>query len=203
MNETFDISELEGIYTERSMVVEATQRDTVRKGDYVGDIKQVTPRLASEESPFPGRECWSLQISVRRSDGRTVTLFKDVSHQLYRKTSIAGERVLLRPKDEGYDTSLPMDKPSKLWAQLEGVFNTDGTLTIPEVVKAIAGSQVGVYIMEGFINSDGDIIWPNSRPTDFTSSDAFIAAYDEEKKEAASKGFLPKNYISNFHKVRV
>lgn len=203
MTEHLDLSELEGVYTERSMVTEATQRETVRKGDYNATIVKVTTKRASDESPYPNRSIATLQLAVQNGTGKVITKFQDVSWQIYREASVGGERVLMGATHPEYDTSLKLDKPSKLWGQIEKVFNSDATLSIPEVLTACVGSQVGTYIMEGFKNDSGEIKWPQARPNDFGSYELFVKAYDGEKSEAASGGYLPVNYISNFHAVRV
>lgn len=202
MSETFDFSELEGQYTERSLVTEATARATVRKGDYTLDIKQISPRVATEQSPFPGRKGVTLQLACPTPDGKTVTMWQDVSWEVYREINEGGERTLVRPGDDDYDASLKMDKQSRLWAQIEKVYNPDGEMSIPELVKALPGSQIGAFIMEGFVNEAGDMRWPEARQNDFGSYDEWVAKYDAEKAEAANAGYLPKNFISNFHKVK-
>ena len=202
MSQSFDINELESMYTERSMVAEATNRATTRKGDYVATIKAASPRVAEEKSPFPGRRMISLQVTVQNTEGQTVTLFQDVSWELYRELTVAGQRTLVKPGDEGYDHSLKMDKPARLWSQIEKAFNPDGELSIAELVKALPGSTIGVFVMEGFINDSNDMIWPEARPNDFSTYEEYVKEYDAEKATAISQGYQPKNFVSNFHKIK-
>lgn len=201
--ETFDLSELEAQYTERELVSEATAKATVRKGNYKAVVKSFATRVAGPESPFPGRKMLSLQLGVQDDTGKTITLFQDVSWEVYRELSVAGQRVLVKPGDEGYDNSLKMDKPARMWGMLEKLFNEDGTMSIPEVVRAIVGSQVGIFVMEGFMSADGNQIqWPESRPNDYSSYAEYVKAYDKERTAFASQGLTPKNFISNFHKPK-
>lgn len=203
MNETFSIDELQDVFTERSMVAEATSRATVRKGAYKVTFRQVVPKVAGEKSPFPGRRLVTLGLDIHIDRDKKTTMFQDVSWELYRETSIGGERVVLKEGDEGYDASLKMDKQARLWSQLEKVFNPDGSLSIPEVVQAIAGSQAESYIMEGFVGPDGGLPqWPQTNQKDYPVTAEYYAAYDAERAEFAKQGLQPRNYLVNFNKVK-
>lgn len=195
MSETFDVSELEGLYTERALVAESTARDTIPKGDYNLEVAKVTPMVASDDSPFPGRKFFNLQLTAKQGD-KSVTLFQRVSPEIRRQVTVGGSLCYLKPTDADYDGSLPLDKPSKLWGQLENVFNRDGSMTIVQTIQAIQGSLVGAYVLEGYAEDTpgGSIEWP---PRQCTKED-----YDAWKVEMSRRGLIPRNYLSNFHQVK-
>lgn len=203
-DELYSIDDLEAQYTERALVNEATSKETLRKGDYVWTIQKITTRKAGEKSPFPGRRMIALQL-VTQVGEKPFTFFQDVSFELVRQISVAGERVLVTPKDEGYDPTAPMDKPSKLWAMLEKIFNPDGDLSIAEVAKALPGATVGGYMMEGYAIPDSPgspISWVETKPNQYGSPAEFEAAYDAERQKYMKEGKVGRNYLSNFHAVK-
>lgn len=203
-DELYSLDELESQYTERSLVNEATSKETLRKGDYTWTIQKITTRKAGEKAPFPGRRMIALQLVTQVGD-KPFTFFQDVSFEVYRTVSVAGERVLVSPKDEGYDPTAPMDKPSKLWAMLEKIFNPDGDLSIADVAKALPGATVKGYMMEGFALPDAKgspISWVETKPNQYASPEAFEKAYDEERKKYMQEGKVGRNYLSNFHEVK-
>lgn len=200
---TFSIDELEGLYTERSLVNEATARATVRTDNYKATIKQASPKVADEKSRYPGRKTVTLGFSYMDSEGRTQSSLQDVSWEAYRELQVAGEQLLLKIGDERYDTSLRLDKPARLWAQIEKIFNPDGQYSIPEVLRAALGSEVEVYIMEGFMQEGGGApSWVDAKPNQYGSKDAYITAYDAQRAAFAKIGLVPKNFLVSIRKIK-
>lgn len=195
MQETFELSELESLYTERAIVNEATKRDTIYKGDYTAQIMRVEPRIASEKSPFPGRKMLNLRLNIP-FNGKSVTIFQEVSFEPRRTLTVGGERLTVKPGDQEYDLSLPLDKPSKLWGHLEAAVNPNGKLTVRQVIEALTGSAINVFMLEGFIDSNGTYHWPEADPK------KNLTGYEEQRKAFLSAGYQSKNLVSSFRAAK-
>jgi hypothetical protein len=191
MSDTFDLSDLQSQYTERAHVTEATAKETVYKGGYDAVIARIEPRVAGERSPFPGRRMLNLRLAVQKN-GKSVTLFQEVSFDVRRKLSLAGETLSVKPGDKDYDPSLPMDKPSKLWCQLVNIVDKTGRMSDRAVVDALSGTTVNMYVLEGFQDDNNQIAWPEADP----SKD--LKAYEAQRSAYIAAGRVPKNYISSF-----
>ena len=200
---TFSLDELDGLYTERSLVAEANARATVRTDNYQATIKQVSPREADEKSPYAGRKTVTLSFAFVDGDGKPGSAMQDVSWEVYRELQVGGERLVLKEGDEGYDTSLKLDKPTRLWAQVEKIFNPNGEFSIPEVLKAAMGSEVEVYIMEGFMpEGGGSPSWIDAKPNQYGTKEDYIIAYDAQRASYAKLGLIPKNFLVSIRKVK-
>lgn len=124
--------------------------------------------------------------------GKSVSLWQEVSFEPRRVLVLAGERMVVKPGDTDYDLSLPLDRPSKLWGQLEASFNANGRLTVSDVIRALPGSAINVFVLEAFTNDNNEMVWPTSNPrTD-------MPGYEAERKAFLSKGYTSKNMISSF-----
>jgi hypothetical protein len=203
MSDTFDLQELEGLYTSQSIILEATSRPTVPKGDYEVTVMKVTPRLMDSDGDSVQRRGASLQLkAIDPYTNKPVTVFTEVSWEPYRRLVIGGEGRSISMSDPNYDSSLPLDKAAKLWAQIEKVINPDGSMSIVEVLKALQGSQIGAYILEGFISAEGDLVWPDIRENDYPNKQAYLAAYQRKREAMLADGRTGKNYVNNFHALR-
>jgi len=189
--ETFDMSELEGSFTDRAVVNESNKKDTVYKGNYQVTIKKASLVLGDEKSMAPGRKIVNLQVAVPKGD-KTITQFVKVSPEVRRKITIAGEPVLVGPGDEGYDVSLPLDSQSKLWGHLEAILNPTGQLDKASVIKEMIGVTLEAYILEGFAADGGGMEFPESDPK------KDLEAYEKERAALLAKGLVAKNFFSSF-----
>lgn len=195
MTDVFDIAELEGSYTERAVVNEATKKDTVYKGNYPVKVVKASLQVAPSDSQTPGRRVVNLQVAVPKGD-KQITQFVRISPDVHRKLSIAGEVILVAPTHSDYDASLPLDSQSKLWGHVESVINPTGKLTKADVVRELPGSTMDAYILEGFMFEGGKIEFPSADPR------KDLKAYEAERAALIQHGGISKNFISSFKAVK-
>lgn len=193
--ETFDLSLLEGEFTDRAVVNESNKKDTVFKGNYDVTFKKATLQIGDEKSMAPGRKIINLQVSVPNGD-KAVTMFAKVSPEIRRKIAIAGEQGLVAPGQEGYSTALPLDTASKLWGHIESVINPTGELDKATVVKELVGATMTAYILEGFVDEGGNMAFPQTDPKKDEEG------YKKERAALLQQGRMPKNFFSSFKAVK-
>lgn len=186
MSEALDISMFHDMYTEQSLVDEATRPDTVRKGNYNGKVVSVELRPAGEKSPFPGRPMLNYRVSMAAGD-KAVTKFVEVSPIPYRTQTVAGQRTSIAPDDAEYSKEYPLDTASKLWAQLSKIVNPDGKLSVADVIKESVDRTFSFFVSEGFKDDEGK----NHYYKD-----------EDERKELVKAGYTPRNYINTISKVK-
>ena len=193
--ETFDMSELEDSFTDRAVVNESNKKETVYKGSYNVTFKKVSLQVAPEDSQTPGRRIINAQVSIAKGD-KAITKFVKLSPDVKRKMTVAGEMTLVGPKDEGYDLSLPMDTPSKLWGHVEAVLNPKGDLSQADVVRSLPDTTLDAFILEGFAMDGGGMKFPDSDPK------KDLAAYETERVSFINAGYVPQNFFSSFKAVK-
>ncbi|HJS83016.1 MAG TPA: hypothetical protein VJ742_09315 [Nitrososphaera sp.] len=194
--ETFDISALEESYTERAVVNESNKKDTVYKGNYPVTIKKVSLQISPEDTKTAGRKVVNLQVSVPKSKDKSVIQFVRVSPDLYRKITIAGDTFSVNESHPLYDPSLPLDSQSKLWGQLEAIFNPLGKMSKADVVKSLPDSTLDAYILEGFAQEDGGMSFPEGDPK------KDLKAYEASRNALLSQGMVAKNFFSSFKAIK-
>lgn len=187
MSSSIDISKLHGVYTDRSVAEEATRPETIRKGNYNGKVVSVELREANEKSPFAGRIMGNLRVALELPDGKTKTTFVEVSHEEYRKISIAGETKTVSKDDPDYSKEYPLDTPSKLWGMIEKLVNKDGKMDAAELYQDLPDRRFRFFVTEPFVDEEKNYYSYKS---------------EEERKELVAAGYTPKNYVNTISAVK-
>lgn len=178
MAEELTMQELFNTYTNPELVKEATSRPTIRGGDYLLTAKKVTPRVADERSPWPGRKTLNVQYQAEKDGASVGTLFAEFDFD--------------KEQAEKHRTKTGrLDVPARLWGHVVEAMDA-GEKSVGETIERILAYPVIGRVQETFVtgtDDGGNNVYKNPKS-------------EEERADFLRKGFDAFNKISSIRKVQ-
>ena len=144
-----NIDDLYNKFTSDEQIKESFEKFTAPTGRYLFAASKVTAELASDKSPWPGREIVRVFGKLMDEEGK-------------RKASVGFDASWdLRRTDKG-----AADRPSKLWGQLARALAMEKA-SVQEVINATSQYPFSVYVTEGFKTPEG---WRTARDSESRST---------------------------------